>query len=175
MQLLPFTSFSASSGFAGGCVWLGAVGSAYFGAASLAALWIFSSEPARERFSALYVFGMLGGVLLVYGFVGYLTFRHYWESRGDELLRAQLLLGAFLLGVGGAVTDLASMAGLGVPRLSSYGILISALLLALLAFRSRLVVQPVSVWISVFAFAMLGVGGSSSPSPSRRARSQSSW
>ncbi len=105
---------------------------------------------ARFHEGGLWAVAMLAGVVPGFGLVAKLLSRHLRASRGVERARAQLLAGALVLGVGSVTTDLLSMAGFAVPRLSHFGLLAAAVLVALVTLKTRIVEGATSI-------ALLGV------------------
>lgn len=103
----------------------------------------------------VWAISMLVGVVPSFGLVAALVLRHLRKSRGVERARAQLLAGALVLGVGSVVTDLLSMAGFAVPRLSHFGLLSSSVLVALVTLKTRIVEGASSI-------ALLGIAAASS-------------
>ncbi len=64
------------------------------------------------------------------------------EPDPEERLRTYLIIGAVGLGVGGATTDLVSLAGASaMPRLAAVGLMLSALVLSVAVLRVRLIEQ----------------------------------
>jgi two-component system, NtrC family, sensor histidine kinase HydH len=101
---------------------------------------------------------MLAG--LVPGFVLTLAaaMRRARQAGGRERVRAQLLGVALLVGVGSVLSDLAAMAGLSVPRLSYFGLLLSSLLVAALVFEAHIIEGVrVATVVSALLVAMLAV------------------
>ena len=97
-----------------------------------------------DAFAAVYDSGvwallMLLGLVPCFGVVGVLTVRHARRSLGKERQRARMLGATLLLGFGSVMTDLADMAGLGVPRLSYVGLFLAALVVAALTFESKII------------------------------------
>lgn len=112
---------------------------AYFGALSLTSLGSFI-WPGFGRFSGSSAWALCmltGGVIAYVTATGFLV-RHIRRSRAEERARAQLMLGAVLIGVGFPSTDLAAMAGGSVPRLSYLGFLAQSLLVAALVLKAKL-------------------------------------
>ncbi|MCB9595024.1 MAG: two-component sensor histidine kinase [Sandaracinaceae bacterium] len=115
---------------------------AYFGGlaiASLAPLVVasWSSFPGGDHWALL----MLVGIVPTFSFAIYALARHYWRGgAGEERLRTQLFIATIAVGVGGAGSDLASLAGApAIPHLAGPGMLVSAILLTALALRARFV------------------------------------
>lgn len=78
---------------------------------------------------------MLVGVAPEFTVVTVLLVRHARRVDAKERARTQLFGLALLLGVGGASSDLASIAGAGSPRIAVFGLVSAAIILALLALR----------------------------------------
>jgi two-component system sensor histidine kinase HydH len=116
------------------------VARAYFGALALASLTPLV-VPGASKFhdSGLLALLMLVGLVPCFGLVGALLVGHARRSHRKERLRAQMLGGALLLGVGSVITDLSAMTGLAVPRLSYYGLFLASLLVAAFTFESKII------------------------------------
>ena len=110
------------------------------------------------RESGVWALLMLVGLLPCFAVVGVLLVRHARRFAGKERLRAQLMGGALLLGVGSVMTDLASMSGLQVPRLSSVGLLLASLLMAAFAFESRIIERvTIAAGVNALIVSLLAV------------------
>lgn len=90
-----------------------------------------ASFPGQEPWAM----AMLVGIVPEFAIVGFLLFRHARRATAEERARTQLLVLALVVGVGGASSDLASIAGAATPRLASFGLIAAGLLLAVLALR----------------------------------------
>lgn len=112
------------------------VGRLYFGVLAAAAL---STAGPRWVGRSTWASLMLVGVVGLFGAVGLLLSRYTRRATGVERTRAQLLLGALLLGIGGVISDLGALAGAPLPRLSYVGLLGAALLIAAVTLRARIV------------------------------------
>ncbi len=132
----------------------------YFGALAIGSLLPFAipslaAFPGGDRWALL----MLAGTLPTFTFATVLLARHHRRALGEERARTQLFVASIAVGVGGAASDLASIAGApSIPHLAGPGMLVSALLLSALALRARFVsigVGP-SVLTAVLV-ALLGV------------------
>lgn len=112
------------------------VAGAYFAFLAIAALSTIGPRfVERSVWAAL----MLVGIVALFGAVGGLLLRYTRRASGVERARAQLLLGALLLGIGGVISDLGALAGAPLPRLSYVGLLGAALLIAAVTLRARIV------------------------------------
>ncbi|MBW2455609.1 MAG: two-component sensor histidine kinase [Deltaproteobacteria bacterium] len=90
--------------------------------------------PASDGWAVL----MLAGLVPGFGPASYLLVRHARQSTPEERARCQLLAGAMLLGVGGAILDLVLIAGGSALRLSPFAFVASAILVALLVLKARI-------------------------------------
>ncbi len=108
--------------------------------------------------NGVWAIAMLVGLVPCFGVVGVLLVRHGRRFAGKERLRAQMMGGALLVGVGSVMTDLASMSGLHVPRLSYVGLLLASLLVAAFALESRIIERvTVAAAVNAVIVALLAV------------------
>ncbi len=133
---------------------------AYFGAVAIASLSPFVNGawtrfPGGDAWALL----MLAGTVPTFAYAVWLLARHYRAAVGEERARTQLFIASITVGVGGAASDLASIAGApAIPHLAGPGMLVSALLLSALALRARFVSIGVGPSILTAALvALLGV------------------
>lgn len=114
-------------------------GASYF---SLVALVCFAAVvvPSLREFpgSQTWATVLLAGILPEFGYLFYRLFLHARGADAAERTRTQLLVLALVLGVGGASSDLISIAGTDTPRLAALGLIASALVLAALSLRYEL-------------------------------------
>lgn len=121
-------------------LWLVVVGATYFSVLSLLCIAATFYPPIRW-FSegAPWGMAMLAGLVPEFTYLGVLLWRHARRESARERARTQVLALALALGVGGAASDLVSIAGAqDAPRLAVFGLVGAALLLAALAFRLEL-------------------------------------
>lgn len=120
--------------------WLVVSGAAYFSFISLLCLGA-TVYPPLEAFSgqAPWAIALLIGLVPELGYLGVLLVRHARSVEPKERARTQLLVLALVLGVGGAGSDLASIAGLPTPRVAMFGLIAAALVLAALAFHMDII------------------------------------
>jgi signal transduction histidine kinase len=85
---------------------------------------------------------LLAGLLPAFAPVLVESLRRVRRARHAERARAQLVLGAFVLGIGSVCTDLLSMAGVDVPALSSVGLVLAAVVVGALTLEARLIERP---------------------------------
>ncbi len=85
--------------------------------------------------SEAWAWALLGGLLPEFAYLFFRLYRHARRASAEERARTQVLVLGLILGVGGASSDLASIAGLEVPRLAAFGLIASALCLAALSLR----------------------------------------
>ena len=133
---------------------------AYF--ASLAALGLVPlfgpSHALWLRESGGFAMAMLAGLVPAFWMVVTLIVRHAGYQHGAERVRLQVLGGALLLGVGSVLTDLASISGLAVPRLSTFGLLASSVLVAALVLEAKIIEGVrVGTVINVLLVALVAV------------------
>lgn len=133
---------------------------AYFAALAATSLAPFAdptwaSFPGGDRWALL----MLAGTLPTFAFAVALLARHHRRALGEERARTQLFIASIAIGVGGAASDLASIAGApSIPHLAGPGMLVSALLLSALALRARFVSIGVGPsLVTAILVALLGV------------------
>lgn len=112
----------------GGATYFSSIALVCFAAPVVPALATFPGSP-------LWATLLLGGMLPEFGFLFARLAGHYRTSGTEERARTQLLVLGLVLGVGGASTDLGSIAGLELPRLAAFGLVASAMCLAALSFR----------------------------------------
>ena len=114
-------------------------GATYF---SLLALGCLAAPfvPALRAFAgeAPWAIAMLAGMAPEFALLGVLLWRHARTASPQERARTQLLVLALGLGLGGASTDLLSIAGIASPRYAVFGLVAAAVVLAALAFRLEL-------------------------------------
>jgi two-component system sensor histidine kinase HydH len=129
-------------------------GASYF---SLVALVCFAAlvVPSLAWFpgSSTWAMCLLAGIVPEFGYLFFRLYRHASESDATERARTQVLVLALVLGVGGASSDLASIAGAEVPRLAALGLIASALCLAALSLRFELL-ERVETLAIVYAGAL---------------------
>jgi signal transduction histidine kinase len=131
---------------------------AALGVLGLAPLAVPDLAPVHD--TGLWSLLMLVGLLPGFAILARLIVRRARRAAGAERARAELLGGALLLGVGTVMTDLAAMLGLGVPRLSYVGLLLSAVLVAALTFGARIVERVrVATVLNAATVALLAVVG----------------
>ncbi len=131
---------------------------AYFGGFALysAIPVALPSRPLRE--SAAFAVPMLAGLLPGFALVSWLLARHERTSSGKERARTRLIGAAMVLGCGGIAVDLAAMAGADLPRVSHFGLLGSAILIAAATLQLRVVERPtVAAGASAGAIAFVAV------------------
>lgn len=133
---------------------------AYFGAVALSSLAplaqpAWAAYPGGERWAL----AMLGGTVPAFALAAFLLVRYHRRAAGEERARTQLFVAAVAVGVGGAASDLASLAGApAIPHLAGPGMLLSALLLSALALRARFVAGGVrTAVVTALLVAVLGV------------------
>jgi signal transduction histidine kinase len=95
----------------------------------------------------------LAGMLPAVAFGATLMITYARRQLPEERLRTALLLGAILVAAGGNATDLFRLAGAGHLALGTISLVVSAVLLALVALRSRLL-DRVSWLTALIAFAL---------------------
>jgi two-component system sensor histidine kinase HydH len=93
----------------------------------------------RFREAGGFAAAMLVGLVPAFLLILVLVVRNAGREEGAERVRIQMLGGALLVGVGSVLTDLASISGLSVPRLSHFGLLVSSLLVAALVLEARII------------------------------------
>ena len=114
----------------------------YFGAVAASSLApLASPDLSKYPGGDVWALLMLVGIAPTFVWASVLLVRHYRESRNaEERARTQLFIVTVFLGVGGAASDLASIAGAeAVPQVAAGGMLLSAIFLAAIALRVRLV------------------------------------
>jgi signal transduction histidine kinase len=118
--------------------WFLRVFTAYFVGLALVSLGAFAN-PALAAFTGegSWAALILAGAGTGYGLSTVLLVRHIRDHEAEERARAQLLLGAVLLAIGGTATDLVAITGSDIPRLSYFGFPVAGLLLAALVLRAR--------------------------------------
>src|SRR5262249_30891309 len=113
----------------------------WFGAIALACSAAFAIKDLRWFPSSdLWAQLMLLGVVPTFAWIGWLLVLHYRTNVDpEERARTQLYVGTFLIGVGGPALDLSYIArGANAPSVGAPAMLASALLLAALTFRFRM-------------------------------------
>jgi len=129
-------------------------GASYF---SLIALVCFAAVvvPSLAWFPAseTWALCLLAGIAPEFGYLGVRLYQHARKSDATERARTQLLVLALVLGVGGASSDLASIAGAEVPRLAALGLIASAVCLATLSLRFELL-ERIETLAVVYAGAL---------------------
>ncbi len=114
-------------------------GASYF---SMVALVCFAAVvvPSLRDFpgSERWALALLAGIVPEFGYLFFRLFVHARGADAAERTRTQLLVLALVLGVGGASSDLVSIAGAETPRLAAVGLIASALVLAALSLRFEL-------------------------------------
>lgn len=91
----------------------------------------FLAFPESVAYGWAMLFGLVPEIVLIL----VLLLRHASRADAKERARTRLLGLALVLGVGGASSDLASIAGANVPRVAAFGLIAAAILLALLCLR----------------------------------------
>lgn len=112
--------------------------------------------PGSDAWAA----AMLIGMAPSFGAIPFLLARHARSAAPEERARTQLFGLALLLGVGGATSDLAAIAGATAPRVAAGGIAMGVMLLGALALRAR-VIQGITglAIVNALALASLAVLG----------------
>lgn len=130
------------------------VGATYFSGIALACI-AATVWPALRGFpnSPAWAIAMLAGILPEFSFVGWRLFQHARRASAEERARTQLLVLALTVGVCGVSSDLASIAGASTPRVASFGLIATAILLAALALRFSFV-EKISGLVFVNALAI---------------------
>lgn len=102
---------------------------------------------------------MLLGIVAFFAPIGVLLVRHGQLAGPREASRTRLLGWSLAIGVGGVILDLVSLSGADTPRLSSFALAASAILLATLVLRTDLVEQRNTIdvisTLAVASFAIL--------------------
>jgi two-component system sensor histidine kinase HydH len=119
--------------------WLLLAGATYFSLVALACF-VAVVVPSLAWFPAspTWALCLLAGIVPEFGYLFVLLHRHARASDATERARTQVLVLALILGVGGAGSDLTSIAGAEVPRLAAFGLIASAACLATLSLRFEL-------------------------------------
>jgi signal transduction histidine kinase len=129
-------------------------GATYFSAIGLTCLAAVFVEGLRWfPGSPAWALCLLGGIVPEFGYLFWRLYRHARSGGAEERARAQVLVLALLLGVGGASSDLVSIAGAEVPRLAAVGLIASALCLAALSLRYELL-ERLETLAVVYAVAL---------------------
>jgi len=118
--------------------WVLRVFTAHFVGLAVASLGAFA-KPSLAAFTGggSWAALVLAGAASGYGLGAALLIRHILHNEAEERARAQLMLGAILLGIGGTATDLVAITGSAIPRLSYFGFPLAGLLLAALVLKAR--------------------------------------
>lgn len=112
------------------------------------------TDPTVPSGARTYGVAMVAVLLPVSSWLlGRLT-RQTARRRGPERLEGQLTILACFIGIGGAATDLLRLAGLPVARLSLPSMAVAAVLLALLAFRRRMIPSGRLVALNILVVSM---------------------
>ncbi|MFO0709020.1 MAG: ATP-binding protein [Sandaracinus sp.] len=129
-------------------------GAVYFSLVALACI-AAVVVPALRDFpgSEAWAMALLLGIVPEFGYLFVRLWAHARVSDAAERTRTQLLVLALVLGVGGASSDLVSIAGAATPRLASLGLIASALVLAALSLRYELL-ERVETLAAVYAGAI---------------------
>lgn len=119
--------------------WLVIAGASYFSLLSLLCL-LATVVPSLQAFSAEapWALAMLLGLVPEFGYLAVRLYRHARSADASERARTQLLVLALVLGLGGAMSDLMSIAGADTPRVAFVALLVAALVLGVLALRMDL-------------------------------------
>lgn len=147
--------FAAYIGMSRRLRWAHRGGLVYFGlVAGLHGLqpWL---PPVLALDKAEWATAMLGGLVPPFLGLFVLGVQHWKLSAPQTRTQTQLLAATLLLGIGGVCTDLLSMIGYPVPRLSDFGLVLSVFPLGWVAFRSDLIHQ--SKGALAIALAVAGV------------------
>jgi signal transduction histidine kinase len=114
-------------------------GASYFSLVALVCL-AAVAVPALAWFpgSDTWALCLLAGMVPEFGYLFVRLYRHARTTNATERARTQVLVLALVLGVGGASSDLASIAGADVPQLAPLGLIASAVCLAALSLRFEL-------------------------------------
>lgn len=137
------------------------IATAYFVGLAIVSLLPFAL-PSLAWFpgSEAWALAMLAGIVPAFGVIPFALARHARRAGPEERARTQLFGLALLLGVGGASSDLMSLAGAHAPRVSAIGIVSSVLLLGALALRARVIERITGLAvvnaIALATFAVLG-------------------
>lgn len=110
-------------------------------------------DPQAARTALL----LLVGLVVAMGVIAVLLVAHVVRARGEGRLRGLLLLGVLGLGVGGASTDLAALAGASVPKLSQPGLLSAAVLMAVAASRHHMLTSDRLMILTIGALSIVVV------------------
>ncbi|HTJ81399.1 MAG TPA: ATP-binding protein [Polyangiaceae bacterium] len=130
----------------------------YFGALAALSLAPIASPALEASRDVRFAIPMLVGLVPGFAYGAALLVRHARSSGPAERARTRLMGAALLLGGGGIVVDLASMAGAALPRVSYFGLIASAALVAAAALRLRVVDRPsVAAGVTLGAAALLAV------------------
>ncbi|MBX7191856.1 MAG: two-component sensor histidine kinase [Sandaracinaceae bacterium] len=129
-------------------------GAVYFSLVALACI-AAVVVPALRDFpgSEAWAMALLLGIVPEFGYLFVRLWAHARVSDAAERTRTQLLVLALVLGVGGASSDLVSIAGAATPRLAALGLIAGALVLAALSLRYELL-ERVETLAAVYAGAI---------------------
>lgn len=112
----------------------------YFSGIALLSLAAFVVPSLRSfPMSDTWAWAMIVGIVPDLAWAVAALARHYRTSGTEERARTQLLLVAMLLGAGGALSDLVSIAGSGTPRLAPVGLIAASIFLAILCLRLSII------------------------------------
>lgn len=139
---------------------VGALAYAFYGGLAVASLApVVHAEWTKFPGGELWALLMLAGTVPTFGYASWLLVRHYRQGGGgEERARTQLFIASVAVGVGGAASDLVSIAGVpAIPHLASAGMLLSAVFLSALALRARFV--SIGVGPSIVTAALVAVLG----------------